>query len=101
MKMTTPDALKEGVPRTMWRRILAAAPAVMAVLTALLAGLAFSEMTQARYDRSLAAQEQSTAGDQWSYFQAKRLREAGLRRCVGASATAHRKGIPCVPDSPK
>jgi hypothetical protein len=31
-------------------------------------------MTRAQYDRAFAAQLQSKAGDQWSYFQAKRLR---------------------------
>ena len=31
-------------------------------------------MTRAQYDRSMAAQQQSKAGDQWSFFQAKRLR---------------------------
>jgi hypothetical protein len=31
-------------------------------------------MTHAQYDRSLAAQLQSRAGDQWGYFQAKKLR---------------------------
>jgi len=33
-------------------------------------------MTRAQYDRALAAQQQSKAGDQWSFFQAKRLRGA-------------------------
>jgi hypothetical protein len=33
-------------------------------------------MTKAQYDRSLAAQQQSKAGDQWGFFQAKRLRGA-------------------------
>jgi hypothetical protein len=42
----------------------------------LLAGLASSEMTRAQYERSLAAQQQSKAGDQWSFFQAKKLRGA-------------------------
>jgi hypothetical protein len=42
----------------------------------MLAGLASSEMTKAQYDRSAAAQLQSKAGDQWSYYQAKKLRSA-------------------------
>jgi len=33
-------------------------------------------MTKAQYDRSAAAQLQSKAGDQWSYYQAKKLRSA-------------------------
>jgi len=47
---------------------------VMTVVATLLAGLASSEMTRAQYNRSLAAQQQSKAGDQWGFFQAKRLR---------------------------
>jgi hypothetical protein len=56
--------------------MLSATPVVMAVLATMLAGLASSEMTRAQYDRALAAQQQSKAGDQWSFFQAKRLRGA-------------------------
>jgi hypothetical protein len=33
-------------------------------------------MTRAQYNRSFAAQQQAKAGDQWSFFQAKRLRGA-------------------------
>jgi tetratricopeptide (TPR) repeat protein len=44
-----------------------------------LAGLASSEMTRAQYRRSLAAQQQSKAGDQWSLFQAKRVRRTSQR----------------------
>ena len=59
--------------------MLSATPVVMAVLATMLAGLASSEMTRAQYDRSLGAQQQSKAGDQWSFFQAKRLRGAYQR----------------------
>ena len=48
----------------------------MTVIATMLAGLASSEMTKAQYDRSAAAQLQSKAGDQWGYFQAKKLRSA-------------------------
>jgi hypothetical protein len=50
----------------------------MTILSTLLAGLSSSEMTQAQYHRSLAAQYQSKAGDQWGFFQAKRIRGSGL-----------------------
>src|SRR5258705_13229734 len=76
MKVVIPDNLKADVPQTMWGRILSATPVVMAVVSTMLAGLSSSEMTRAQYDRSLAAQQQSKAGDQWSFFQAKRLRGA-------------------------
>ncbi len=79
MKTTIPNELKAAVPQTPWGRILTATPVIMTVVATMLAGLASSEMTRAQYDRSLAAQQQSKAGDQWSYFQAKRLR-AGMQR---------------------
>ncbi len=64
----------------------------MAVVSTLLAGLASSEMTRAQYDRALAAQLQSKAGDQWNLFQGKKLRGA-LRRTeldpVGTTAEVH------------
>ena len=71
-----PEALKANVPQNLWGKVLSATPVVMTVIATLLAGLASSEMTQAQYDRSLAAQQQSKAGDQWGFFQAKRLRSA-------------------------
>ena len=76
MKVTIPDQLKADVPLTAWGKILTATPVIMAVISTMLAGLASSEMTRAQYDRSLGAQHQSKAGDQWSFFQAKKLRSA-------------------------
>lgn len=75
MKTTTlPPELQANIPKTTWGRVLSSTPIVMTVVATLLAGLASSEMTRAQYDRSLATQQQSKAGDQWSFFQAKRLR---------------------------
>ncbi|HEY1861763.1 MAG TPA: DUF4337 family protein [Gemmataceae bacterium] len=62
----------------LWGGILTATPIVLTVLATILAGLSNSEMTQAQYHRSLAAQYQSKVGDQWAFFQAKRIRGAGL-----------------------
>src|SRR5689334_21006046 len=76
LKVTIPEELKKDVPQTTFGKILTATPVAMAVLATMLAGLASSEMTRAQYDRALAAQQQSKAGDQWSFFQAKRLRGA-------------------------
>ena len=64
------------LPQNWWGKILGSTPVVMTVVATMLAGLASSEMTRAQYDRSLAAQLQSKAGDQWSFFQAKKLRSA-------------------------
>lgn len=79
MKVEIPEKLKSDVPQTTWGKILTATPVVMAVLSTMLAGLASSEMTKAQYERASAAQQQSKAGDQWSFFQAKRLRGAYQR----------------------
>ena len=75
-KIEIPESLKADIPQTLLGRIISATPIVMTVIATMLAGLASSEMTKAQYDRSLAAQQQSKAGDQWSFFQAKRLRSA-------------------------
>lgn len=75
-KITIPEELKAELPHSMFGKILSATPVIMAVVATMLAGLASSEMTRAQYDRSLGAQQQSKAGDQWSFFQAKRLRGA-------------------------
>jgi len=75
-KIEIPASLKADIPQTLLGRIMAATPIVMTVIATMLAGLASSEMTKAQYDRSLAAQQQSKAGDQWSFFQAKKLRSA-------------------------
>src|SRR5258706_5267143 len=75
-KIEIPEALKSDLPPNKWGKILGATPIIMTVIATMLAGLASSEMTRAQYDRALAAQLQSKAGDQWSYFQAKKLRSA-------------------------
>lgn len=74
MKTEIPETLKKDVPQTTWGKILTATPVIMTVVATALAGLASSEMTRAQYARSLAAQQQAKAGDQWGFFQAKRLR---------------------------
>ncbi len=81
-QINIPDELKADIPQNKWGKVLAATPIVMTVIATLLAGLSSSEMTRAQYDRSLAAQHQSKAGDQWSYFQAKRLRAALQRNTL-------------------
>ena len=124
MSTKIPDELKADMPQTTWGRILVATPVVMTVVATLLAGLASSEMTRAQYNRSFAAQQQAKAGDQWSFFQAKRLRgtmqlstldllkgtaslrpldEAGLKKFgevdAAASAALLKAELPPVPAS--
>ncbi len=79
MKIEIPEALKADVPQNKWGKLLTSTPIVMTVIATMLAGLSSSEMTRAQYDRSLAAQQQSKAGDQWGFFQAKKLRGAMQR----------------------
>lgn len=76
MKTSPADALKADLPETTWGKILGATPVILTVVATLLAGLSSSEMTSAQYDRSLAAQLQSKAGDQWNFFQGKKLRSS-------------------------
>jgi hypothetical protein len=75
-KIQIPDELKKDLPQSKWGKILGITPIVMTVIATMLAGLSSSEMTKAQYDRASAAQLQSKAGDQWSYYQAKKLRSA-------------------------
>ncbi len=75
-KAQIPDEIKSTLPEGKWGRILGITPVIMTVIATLLAGLSSSEMTKAQYARALAAQQQSKAGDQWAFFQAKRLRSA-------------------------
>lgn len=68
--------------KSLWEAIITATPVALTVLATILAGLSSSEMTQAQYYRSLAAQQQSRAGDQWGFFQAKRIRGSMLEQTV-------------------
>ncbi len=100
MKIQIPDQLKADLPPTKWGKMLTATPVVMAVVATMLAGLASSEMTRAQYDRAYAAQLQSKAGDQWSYFQAKRLRGAMQRTSLDllqATADVHPLSASALP----
>jgi glycyl-tRNA synthetase beta subunit len=71
--MSTAPAPAEPA-KSVGEKALGAVPIVLTVLATILAGLSSSEMTQSMYFRSLAAQNQSKAGSQWAFFQAKRVR---------------------------
>jgi hypothetical protein len=64
--------------KSTWGVLLTVTPVILTVLGTVLAGLSNSEMTLAQYFRTLAAQSQSKVGDQWSFFQAKRIRGTTL-----------------------
>jgi hypothetical protein len=82
-KIQIPDELKKELPPSTWGKVLGATPIVMTVIATMLAGLASSEMTKAQYDRSAAAQLQSKAGDQWSFYQAKKNRSFEAHNLMG------------------
>jgi hypothetical protein len=97
---TEPTTPKEGAPpkKKLWDTVLTATPILLTVLGTILASRSSGEMTQAQYYRSVAGQNQSKAGDQWAFFQAKRVRgtiqqmfaERGAFRLEGALAVANR-----------
>src|SRR5437016_14533191 len=60
--------------KSFWNMVLHSTPVILTVVATILAGLSSSEMTQAQYHRALAAQNQSKASDQWTFFQFKRSR---------------------------
>lgn len=78
--------------RNVWETVLTTTPVVLTVLATLLAGLSSSEMTQAQYFRSLAAQSQSKAGDQWGFFQAKRIRGTSIELSIAQLPILARAG---------
>lgn len=92
--MTPQEAIKNlEKPKGRWGTILATTPIIMTVLATVFAGLSSSEMTQAMFHRSLASQQQSKAGDQWAFFQAKRIRVTTLETTIEVLQTiAH--GVP-------
>lgn len=81
-KIQIPEELKHDLPQSKWSKVLLSTPIVMTVIATMLAGLASSEMTKAQYSRAFGAQLQSKAGDQWGYFQAKKLRATILHNSL-------------------
>ncbi|HTK76532.1 MAG TPA: DUF4337 family protein [Gemmataceae bacterium] len=79
MSTTSSD---DDAPKSAATKALAAVPVALTVLATILAGLSSSEMTRSMYYRSLAAQDQSKAGSQWAFFQAKRIRGTTLDATV-------------------
>jgi hypothetical protein len=86
-------------PKTRWGKLLSSTPVALTVIATILAGLSSSEMTQAQYHRSLAAQHQSKASDEWSFFQAKKLRgqnmelQAVMLRAASDAGTVDEKSF--------
>jgi hypothetical protein len=77
MSQAAPPAPPEK-PRTLWEKVVTATPIALTVVATILAGMSTGEMSRAQYHRSLAAQNQSKVSDEWSFFQAKRIRGTEL-----------------------
>lgn len=76
-------AEKSSASKNTWEKVITLTPVILTVMATLLAGLSSSEMTQSMYYRSVAAQNQSKAGDQWAFFQAKRVRRTMVEAQLG------------------
>jgi Domain of unknown function (DUF4337) len=85
----TPPADK---PKSFWERVVTLTPVVMTLVATVLAGLSSSEMTRAQFYRATAAQYQSKAGDQWAFFQAKKIRGTELELTVDRLPVAAKPG---------
>jgi Domain of unknown function (DUF4337) len=72
MATTTNEAPQEK--RSLFDSVIISTPVMLTVIATFILGRSTSEMTQAQYQRALASQNQSKVGDQWAFFQAKRIR---------------------------
>jgi hypothetical protein len=86
--MSTPATTPAPQKKSLMDTVFTSTPVIMTIVATVLAGLSSSEMTLAQYHRSLAAQNQSKAGDQWNFFQAKRTQGKEM-----ASATDLLRGL--------
>jgi hypothetical protein len=82
----TPNGAPEG-PKPVFEKVLTATPVLLTIVATFLVGQASSEMTQAQYHRAAAGQNQSKVGDQWAFFQAKRIRGTSYEMTADLIAT--------------
>ncbi len=71
-----PSPREPAGPHRLWEKVLTFTPVVLTVVGTVLAGVSSGEMSQAQYYRALAAQHESKAEGQWSFFAAKKERAA-------------------------
>jgi Domain of unknown function (DUF4337) len=69
-----PAPAEPAEKKSLFETIVVSTPVILAVIATFLLGRSSSEMTLAQYYRSVASQNQSKVGDQWGFFQAKRIR---------------------------
>jgi hypothetical protein len=76
-------------PAGLWGTILTTTPIVLTILATIFSGLSSSELNKAMYYRSLATQHQSKVGDQWSFFQSRRIRGTEVELAITAAKLNH------------
>jgi hypothetical protein len=92
------DALAEPPPKSLSEKLGAALPVGLTMVATAFAGLSTSEMTQAMYWRSAAAQDQSKATDQWGLAGFKRDRSLICQTAAAQLRTANGyRGMPTYP----
>jgi hypothetical protein len=85
-----PDQPKEQ--KSLFDKLFAVTPVVLTIVATLLAGLSTSEFTKGQYWRTVAGQDQSKVGDQWGFFQAKKIRGTNLETAVDLLPVVGRPG---------
>jgi hypothetical protein len=60
--------------KSWFETVVVSTPVLLTVIATFMVGQSSSEMTKAQYFRAVASQNQSKVGDQWGFFQAKRIR---------------------------
>src|SRR5947209_12252734 len=80
----TPTPARE---KTLFTIVLTATPVILTVVATFMVGQSSSEMTRAQYYRAVASQNQSKVGDQWAFFQAKRIRGTSYEMTADLLAT--------------
>jgi hypothetical protein len=75
MESATPEPATPTPEKKSWfETVVTSTPVLLTVIATFMIGQSSGEMTRAQYYRSLASQNQSKVGDQWGFFQAKRIR---------------------------
>jgi len=74
MATAAPNPAPAPEKKKLFDTIVMSTPVLLTVIATFILGRSSSEMTQAQYQRALASQNQSKVGDQWAFFQAKRIR---------------------------
>jgi hypothetical protein len=71
---SAPAAPAAQEKKSWFETVVISTPVLLTVIATFLVGQSSSEMTRAQYFRAVASQNQSKVGDQWGFFQAKRIR---------------------------